>query len=151
MIQKIFERDPKSEDRIVQPDWRVELSNGVVIVKPDYVDFFDEGGKMKVVVEKLNFGNSPDEFEEDDIYPLFEKAVSENFPEFERQVQATFMGDSRTIPLSISQTWRKRSIANFERAINGIPAEDFSPRFSPRVNSKLCPFCSYYVICSSNG
>jgi hypothetical protein len=146
MIQRIFERDPKSEDRIVQPDWRVELNNGIVIVKPDYVDFFDEDGKMKVVVEKLNFGNSPDEFEEDDIYPLFEKAVSDNFPEFERRVHATFMGDSKTVPLSIGQTWRKRSIANFERAINGILAEDFSPQ----VNDKFCPFCSYYVICSSN-
>lgn len=146
MIQRIFERDPKSEDRIVQPDWRVELNNGIVIVKPDYVDFFDEDGKMKVVVEKLNFGNSPDEFDEDDIYPLFEKAVSDNFPEFERQVHATFMGDSKTVPLSIGQTWRKKGIANFERAINGILAEDFSPR----VNDKFCPFCSYYVICSSN-
>jgi superfamily I DNA/RNA helicase len=146
MIQRIFERDPKSEDRIVQPDWRVELSNGIVIVKPDYVDFFDEEGKMKVVVEKLNFGNSPEPFEEDDIYPLFEKAASDNFPEFERRVHATFMGDSKTVPLSIGQTWRRRSVANFERAINGILAEDFSPR----VNDKFCPFCSYYVICSSN-
>ena len=146
MIRRIFERDPKSEDRIIQPDWRVELSNGFVVVKPDYVDFFDEDGKMNVVVEKLNFGNSPDKFEEDDVYPIFEKAVSENFPDFERRIQATFMGDSQTVPVSIGQTWRKRSIANFERAINGILAEDFSPR----VNSKLCPFCSYYVICSSN-
>lgn len=102
---------------------------------------------MKVVAEKLNFGNTPEKIDEDDIYPLFEKALLENFPNFERRVQATFMGDNRIVPLNIGNTWRNRSIANFERAINGILAEDFSPK----VNGKLCPLCSYYVLCSSNG
>lgn len=145
MIWRIFERNPASEDRIVQPDWRVELSNGIVIVKPDYVDFFDENGKMKVVVEKLNFGESPEKIQ-DGVYPLLDKAAAQNFPDFNRQVQATYMSDDRMIRLNINADWSRKSVGNYEKAIKCILAKDFTPR----VDNKQCPFCSYYTICSSN-
>ncbi len=145
MIKRVFERNPASEDRIVQPDWRVELSNGIVIVKPDYVDFFDENGKMKVVVEKLNFGETQEQIQ-DDIYPLLEMAAVQNFKDFGHQVQATFMSDNTTVALNINANWIRKSVNNYERAIRGILAKDFAPR----VNHKQCPFCSYYTLCSSN-
>lgn len=145
MIKRIFERNPASEDRIIQPDWRVELSNGIVVVKPDYVDFFNENGKMKVVVEKLNFGETPEQIQ-DDIYPLLEMAAVQNFKDFNRHVQATFMSDDNTVKLNINANWTRNSVNNYERAIRGVLAKDFSPR----VNHKKCPFCSYYTLCSSN-
>ncbi len=71
-----------SEDHIVQLHWRVELNNGIV-VEPDYVGLFDENGKLKVVVEKLNFKEAPEQIK-DDIYLLLEMATVQDFKNFNR-------------------------------------------------------------------
>jgi DNA helicase II / ATP-dependent DNA helicase PcrA len=145
MIQRIFERPADIEDRLIQEEWKVELNNGIVTVKPDYIDFIDENGSLKIIVEKLNFGKVPEKIE-DDIYALFEKAVVQYYQNRNYQMQATYMGDNTSVKISRSQTQINKSVSNYEKAIKGILAKDFTPR----VDNKTCPLCSYYTICSSN-
>lgn len=144
MIQRIFERSPMSEDRIIQPEWRVELENGIVIVKPDYVEFFDDNGKMRVVVERLNFDKKPDEIEKD-IYVLFDVAAAQTYPEFRKEVKAAYMTDGTTVTLSIDNNWRKNALKNYNKAILGISAENSAPH----VDGKKCPVCPDYFNCPS--
>ena len=147
MIQKIVERDPLSEVRIIQPDWKIELENGIVIVRPDFVDLIDDGsGKMKVVVETLNFGSSPEKAPQDDVYVLLDIAAEQTYPELNRQIRATYMTDNQAITLNINNNWRRIGVRNYEKAIDGILNEDFNPK----VDKKHCPFCTYFMMCSSN-
>ncbi len=147
MIQRIVERDPLSEARIIQPEWKIELENGIVIVRPDFVDLIDDGsGKMKVIVEMLNFGSSPEKAPQDDVYALLDIAVEQTYPELNRQIRVTYMTDNQTIPINVNNNWRKTGVRNYEKAIDGILNEDFNPK----VDKKHCPFCTYFMMCSSN-
>ena len=146
MIERIIERHPYSEARIFQPDWRVELENGIVIVRPDFVDFVEENGKMKVIIETLNFGSSPEKAPQDDVYALLDIAAEQTYPDFNRQIKVSYMTDGVTITLNVNNNWRKNSMRNYEKAIDGILSEDFSPK----VDKDRCPFCSHYTMCSSN-
>ncbi len=146
MIERIVERHPHNEARIFQPDWRVELENGIVIVRPDFVDLIEENGKMMVVVEKLNFGTTPEKLPQDDFYALLDIAAEQTYPDLKRQIRVSYMTDGQTLTLNINNNWRKNSVRNYEKAIDGILTEDFSPK----VDKEHCPFCSYYTMCSSN-
>ncbi len=144
MIRLISERNPSSEDRIIQPEWTIELENGLVMVRPDYIEFFDDGEKMKVTVERLNFGATPEKIQ-DDIYVLFDEAARQSYPEFNREVRATYMTDGGTVILNPDYNQRRNALQNYKKAIRGILAEDFSPR----ANTRKCPLCPYYNICPS--
>ena len=146
MVERIVEQHPQNEARIFQPDWRVELENGIVVLRPDFVDFFEEDGKMMVVVEKLNFGSMPERPPQDDLYALLDIAAEQTYPELKRQIRVSYMTDGKTIVLNVNNNWRKNSVRNYEKAIDGILNEDFSPK----VDKEHCPFCSYYTMCSSN-
>jgi DNA helicase-2/ATP-dependent DNA helicase PcrA len=146
MIKTIVESHPNNEARIFQPDWRVELENGIVIVRPDFVDLVEEDGKMKVIVEKLNFGSMPEKTPQDDLYALLDIAAEQTYPELKRQIKVSYMTDEQSMVLTINSNWRRNSVKNYEKAIDGVLNEDFNPK----VDKDHCPFCSYYMMCSSN-
>ncbi len=101
---------------------------------------------MKVVVEILNFGSSPEKAPQHDVYALLDIAAEQTYPELNRQIQATYMTDNQTITLNVNNSRRKTSVRNYEKAIDGILNEDFSPK----VDKNHCPFCTYFMMCSSN-
>lgn len=146
MIKTIVERHPNNEARIFQPDWKVELENGIVIVRPDFVDLIEEDGKMTLVVEKLNFGSMPEKMPLEDLYALLDIAAEQTYPELKRQIKISYMTDGQSMVLPINSSWRKNSVKNYEKAIDGILDENFSPK----IDKERCPFCSHYTMCSSN-
>ncbi|HZS04815.1 MAG TPA: ATP-dependent helicase [Blastocatellia bacterium] len=130
--------------RIIRPDWDVELSNGVVAVQPDYVEEPSDGNH-NLLVRRLRLGAAPDRPPDDEVYTLYAMAMERNYPSKGYQIQALYMTDGAIINIHTTRQQRKSSIQKYEKAIQGILNNDFTPR----PQDKLCPFCPAYVICPS--
>lgn len=145
MIYRTLHRRTAADDRIVRPEWKVALESGIVVVKPDYIEFVDGGSSIELMVGHLHLGNAPERGPTDDFYALYDMAATQTYPESRHRIQATYMTSDETMDVHVSYNYRKASLQKYDKAIRGI----LQGEFAARPNSKRCPYCSSYFICPS--
>jgi hypothetical protein len=145
IIQQTFNYRSTSEDRILRPNWKVELESGVVIVRPSYVEFTEDEAGVTVIIKHLHLGAPPMKDQTEDYYALSDLAAERAYPHNRRRIQAMYMSTGETIEVAVPYSWRKTKLQRYEGAMRGILRGDFDAR----PNNKRCPFCTCYCICPS--
>ena len=145
LIRQTLEYHSATESRIPRPEWKVPLKNGIVIVRPDYVEFADDGSGLTLFVQHLHLGAAPPKAPSDDYYALYDMAASQAYPEAKRRIQAMYMSTGETIDIPVSYNQRRASVQNYEKAISGI----LEAGFDASPTDKRCPYCPSYFICPS--
>lgn len=145
MIRQTLEYHSATETRILRPEWKVPLKNGIVIVRPDYIEFADDGSGLTLFIQHLHLGAAPAKPPTDDYYVLYELAAARAYPENKRRIQAMYMSTGETLDVHVSYNQRKASVQNYEKAMRGI----IEGGFDARPKEKRCPYCPSYVVCPS--
>jgi DNA helicase-2/ATP-dependent DNA helicase PcrA len=145
MIRQTLQYHSATETRILRPEWKVPLKNGIVIVRPDYIEFADDGSGLTLFVQHLHLGAAPPKPPSDDYYALYDIAASQAYPEVKRRIQAMYMSTGETLDVHVSYNQRRVSVQNYEKAMRGITEGGFGA--SPK--DKRCPYCPSYFICPS--
>jgi DNA helicase II / ATP-dependent DNA helicase PcrA len=145
LIRQTLEYHSATESRIPRPEWKVPLKNGIVIVRPDYVEFADDGSGLTLFVQHLHLGAPPPKPPSDDYYALYDMAASQAYPEAKRRIQAMYMSTGETIDIHVSYSQRRASVQNYEKAISRI----LEGGFEANPKDKRCPYCPSYFICPS--
>lgn len=143
MINWTLKIHPSNVDALTKPLWKVKIGNATVTLYPDYTRTESNGGRISLIVEKLNFGESPQQIK-DLIYTLYEEAALQNRSDstVRTEIKASFMTNERTLPVPISAPARQEGISIYREAMDGINRGDFNAR-----PSKECSYCPYYFIC----
>lgn len=145
VIRQTLEYHSATETRILRPEWKVPLKNGTVVVRPDYIEFADDGSGLTLFVQHLHLGAAPSKPPTDDYYALYDLAAASAYPEAKRRIQAMYMSTGETLDINVSYNARKMSLQNYERAIYGITQGEFGAH----PKEKRCPYCPSYFICPS--
>lgn len=144
MIDWTLKVHPSGVDALTKPLWAVNIGNATIRLYPDYVRIVTQGSKKTLIVEKLNFGESPNQIREL-IYALYEEAALQNRSDekMRTEIKASFMTNRVTLSVPISIPLREEGVRNYQQAVDGINKGEFFAR-----PNKDCSFCSYYFICS---
>jgi hypothetical protein len=145
IIRQTLEYHSATKTRILRPEWKVPLENGVVIVRPDYIEFADGGSGLTLFVQHLHLGAAPAKPPRDDYYVLYDMAAARAYPEVKRRIQAMYMSTGEALDIHVSYNQRKTSVQNYEKAMRGI----IQGGFDARPTDKRCPYCPSYFICPS--
>lgn len=145
MIDWTLKVHPSDVDAQTKPLWTVNIGNATITIHPDYVRAITQGNRKSLIVEKLNFGESPREQIKELIYTLYEEAALQNRADekVRTEIKASFMTNRVTLPVPISALLREEGIRNYHKAVDGINNGEFFAR-----PNKDCSYCSYYFICS---
>jgi DNA helicase II / ATP-dependent DNA helicase PcrA len=143
IIRQTLEYHSATETRILRPEWKVPLKSGTVVVRPDYIEFADDGSGLTLFVQHLHLGSAPSKPPTDDYYVLYDIAATRAYPEAKRRIQAMYMTTGETLDIHVTYNWRKTSLQNYEKAMVGIIQGEFAA--SP--NDKRCPYCHSYFNC----
>lgn len=144
MIDWTLKVHPSDVDALTKPTWTVNIGNATITLHPDYVRNVTQGSRKTLIVERLNFGESPSQIKEL-IYTLYEEAALQNRSDetVRTEIKASFMTNRVTLPVPISSSLREEGIGSYQKAIDGINKGEFFAR-----PSGDCSFCPYYFICS---
>ncbi len=144
MIDWTLKVHPSDVDALTKPSWTVNIGNATITLHPDYIRTVTQGKRRTLIVERLNFGESPRQIKEL-IYTLYEEAALQNRSDdtVRTEIKASFMTNRVTLPVPISISAREDGIRNYQNAVDGINRGEFFAR-----PNKDCSFCSYYFICS---
>lgn len=143
MINWTQTQHPPDTDSITKPSWTVNIGNATITLYPDYTKTITNGNKQLLVVEKLNFGESPSQIKEL-IYALYEEAAVQNRSDstVRTEIKASFMTNQVSLNVPISAVAREEGIKRYQDAVDGINRGEFFAR----PNSD-CSFCSFYFLC----
>lgn len=146
MIDWTLKVHPSDVDAQTKPLWTVNIGNATITIHPDYVRAITQGSRKSLIVEKLNFGESPREQIKELIYILYEEAALQNRADekVRTEIKASFMTNRVTLPVPISSPLREEGIRSYQKAVDGINNGEFYAR-----PNKDCSVCSYYFICCS--
>jgi len=146
MINWTLKINPSNVDALTKPLWKVEIGNATVMIHPDYTRTETNGSRTSLIVEKLNFGESPREQIKDLIYSLYEEAALQNRSDsnVRTEIKASFMTNERTLSVPISAPAKEEGIKIYREAMDGINSGDFNAR-----PNKDCCYCPYYFICQA--
>ncbi|HMS42146.1 MAG TPA: PD-(D/E)XK nuclease family protein [Pyrinomonadaceae bacterium] len=146
MINWTLKINPSNVDALTKPLWKVEIGNATVMIHPDYTRTETNGSRTSLIVEKLNFGESPREQIKDLIYSLYEEAALQNRSDsnVRTEIKASFMTNERTLSVPISAPAKQEGIKIYREAMDGINSGDFDAR-----PNKDCCYCPYYFICQA--
>lgn len=135
---------PHNVDALTKPEWTVNIGNATVTLYPDYTKKISNGNRVLLVVEKLNFGESPTKQIKELIYTMYEEAALQNRSDssVRTEIKASFMTNEKTLPVPISDAAREEGIKNYQGAVDRINGGEFFAR-----PSKDCSFCSFYFLC----
>jgi len=128
---------------VASPEWRLSLTNGSIVVRPDDVERLQDGSE---VVERLRTGRPTKEQiggKFDDIYAAYVEAADRAEPRVQRRVQIRFLSTDTVLPVSLSTKEIQTRLDRYDKAISGITRKEFLPKPSEH----RCPRCSYYFIC----
>ncbi|HEX8162897.1 MAG TPA: ATP-dependent helicase [Pyrinomonadaceae bacterium] len=145
IIRQTLEYHSATETRILRPEWKVPLKNGTVVVRPDYIEFVDDGSGLTLFVQHLHLGDAPLKPPTDDYYVLYDIAAAQAYPDTRRRIQAMYMSTGETIDINVSYNWRKAGLQNYEKAMRGI----IQAEFDAHPKDKRCPYCPSYFNCPS--
>jgi superfamily I DNA/RNA helicase len=145
IIRQTLEYHSATETRLLRPEWKVALKNGAVVVRPDYIEFVDDGSGLTLFVQHLHLGAAPLKPPTDDYYVLYDIAAARAYPETKRRIQAMYMSTGEIIDINVSYDWRKAAVQNYENAMRGIA----NGEFDAHPKDKRCPYCPSYFNCPS--
>ena len=146
MINWTLITHPPNINAFTKPDWTIKIGKITVTFFPDYIKVVKDGKREILIVEKLNFGESPKEQIREFIYVLYDVGASQNKSDsnVKTEIKASFMTNQATLPVPVPITMIKSGLQSYQDAVNGINNGEFFPQVS-----KDCPFCPYYFICSA--
>lgn len=124
---------------------RPPLKSGIVIVRPDYIEFADDGSGLTLFVQHLHLGAAPSKQPSDDYYALYDMAAAQAYPEAKRRIQARYMTTGEALDINVSYNQRRASVQNYEKAMRGI----IEGGFGANPKDRRCPYCPSYFICPS--
>jgi len=144
MINWTLKIHPPNIDVLTRPIWTVKLGDAEITLYPDYIKLVKENQQTILVVEKLNFGESPRKQIDEIIYALYEEAALQNRSDsnVRTEIKASIMTNQVTLPIPVSLALKDKGIQSYQNAIKGINNGSFTVR-----ETKLCPLCPYYFIC----
>ena len=132
------------EPDIVNDSLPVNLSNGIVRVPLDAVEFTADSGEETAVIRKYKTGKQPKKPAIDDSDVLRKRAAEQNFPQRKPVLKKFYLGDDTAAETEISERVMTNRLEKYERAIDGIKSGSFEP-----APSAACPHCPHYFICPS--
>lgn len=118
----------------------VSLENGKVRFTPDHMETDKDGNRVFRRMKTKRVKTKDD----DPVYGLYFAAANDGkgLP-YKIEVASLVTGD--VIPINLNTKTAATRISKYQNAIHGILNEDFQPR---PEESRDCPHCSYYFICS---
>jgi hypothetical protein len=142
MVGMAVERATKSGKPLAPPTWEVSLSNGKVIVAPDFLEEDPRASKDHRVVLRFRTGRPSGEEQDDDIDAIYQTA-SEIAYGPKGRVEVMYLSTGETRAITMSRKKIDNRLDKYDAAIAGI----CSGMFPASPDEWVCPRCPHYFIC----
>ncbi len=140
ITERIAQRIDASDVESIQPEFELEVANGMIKISPDAVRVIGD----EAVVTKYKTGKatkSPTEAKFDDMATHI--AAKQHFEPINVISERIYLSDDSTHQLKIGKVKENNHIKKFESHISGINAR----KFEPDAEQRDCPGCQYYFVC----
>lgn len=121
----------------------VPLKNGSVRFTPDYLEMDDDGNRVFRRMKTKRVKSKDD----DPVYGLYFAAANE-VKDLAYKIEVASLVTGEVLSINLNSKTAATRIAKYENAIQGILNNDFPPH---PEESRDCPRCPYYFICSPHG
>lgn len=145
MVKRAVTDQGVAEGEVSQPAWEVPLSNGRVVVRPDWVEVINDGARTSVVVRRVRTGRPSDAEPKDKVYALYHAAARTHYPSADLTVKIVYLSTGDVQESAMNDKQVAGHLKKYEEAIAGIRRGDFPPRPDPFA----CPSCAHYFVCPS--
>lgn len=144
MIAEMFRKITESDGEFFQDSMFAELENGIVFVKPNYVEI----SETEVCLQRFRTRKSPrlkdgkkDEIEDADV--LINLAAQKKFEAQNISQEIFYLQDGTARSVEITARTMKNRVEKFNKIIESINRNEFQAN----PNGDACPSCAYFFIC----
>jgi superfamily I DNA/RNA helicase/Zn-dependent peptidase ImmA (M78 family)/CRISPR/Cas system-associated exonuclease Cas4 (RecB family) len=143
MVRRTLDHSSGAKSRMLRPTWFLNVTGGVIIVRPDYVELSETPEGISLLIQDLNFGTAPEKAPIDDYFSLYDAAAEQLYPQSKRRIQMMYMSDGEILNVTVNADKKKVGLRNYEKAIQGV----LRNKLPIRPTEKHCPHCPGYHIC----
>jgi len=143
MVTRAITRASHPFGRAARDKLVVTLPHGRVVVEPDNLEVQENGTGTSVLVQRLRTGRATAQEATEDIYGLYQQAVTQAHPAAQVTMQTLYLATDETRDVVLSPKKVATRLTHYDAAIVGI----LEGRFPAQPSEGRCPGCPHYFIC----